>query len=131
MREISKQFKSWLSDFSSFSWKKRIELSFPSSFKDVLKEDVTDQITKLRKFDTLVDAGHQVSFFSLCSLLDAGSIEVNMKYQVLWSRALFVIVYNKTSVMVFDAVAGKDIARVNFPEMKSIDRILFDNKSEL
>ena len=74
LREISKQFNSWLSDYSSFSWKKRIELAFPTTFKAILKEDVKDQIAKLQKFDTLIDSGHQVSFFSLASLLDVASV---------------------------------------------------------
>ncbi len=88
-------------------------------------------MTKLRKFDTLVDSGHQVSFFSLSSLLDAEDIEVNMKSQIPWSRHVYLINYNKTEVAVFDSLLGKVWSRLNFPEMKSIDTVLFDTKSKL
>jgi hypothetical protein len=129
LRAISKKFNSWLSDLTSFSWKKRIELSFPSSFKTVLKEDAKDQIARLQKFDTLVDSGHQVSFFWISSLLDGASVEVNSKHQLPWSRHLFVIVYNDASVALVDSLLGKSISSVNFEEMKSIDEVFFDIKN--
>ncbi len=96
----------------------------------MLKEDLKDQLEKLQKFDTLVDSGHQVSFFSLSSLLGGAAAEVNSKHPLPWSRHIFVIVYNKTDVALVDSLSGKVISRVNFEETKSIDKVLFDVKSE-
>ncbi len=85
-------------------------------------------MAKLRKFDTLVDSGHQVSFFSLSSLLDAATVAANVKYQVPWARHQYLITYNQTEALVFDSLSGRSVSRVNFPEMKSINTVLFDIK---
>lgn len=89
-----------------------------------------DQIAKLQIFDTLVDNGYQVSFFSLSSLLDVASVEVNSKLQVPWACQLFVITYNKTSALVFDSISGKPSSRLDLQEMKSINSVFLDSQSK-
>ncbi len=129
LRQVCKQFGSWLSDLSSFSWKKRIECAFPYSHQALLKADRKTQIAKLRIFDTLVHEGHRVSFFELAGLLDVASVEVNSTRQIPWAHNLFIIVHDKTKGCLFDSVSGRIACRLDFEELGSIQHVLFDVKS--
>jgi hypothetical protein len=129
LRNTSKQLNSWLSDRSSFSWKKRIELSFPNNHQSVLKQSAKDQVAQLQVFDTLVDNGHRVSFFPL----QVDAVKANSKHQLPWARHLILILYGNTSAFIFDMKSGKESVKMNerkLREMKSIDTVYFDVKSK-
>jgi hypothetical protein len=128
LRNTSKQLNSWLSDRSSFSWKKRIELSFPNNHQSVLKQSAKDQVAQLQVFDTLVDNGHRVSFFPL----QVDAVKANSKYQLPWARHLILILYGNTSAFIFDMKSGKESTKMNerkLRDMKSIDTVYFDVKN--
>ena len=128
LRLVSKQFNFWLSDGQSFSWQKRIELAFPQSYQQILKEDLKSQMIKLHKFDSLVNAGHQVSFIDLSGLLDGLHYNDNLFKQIPWCKHQFIIVVHNT-VYLFDSFASQNMSTLTLEGTFNVACILFDIQS--
>ncbi len=80
------------------------------------------QMARLCKFDTLIEEGHQVSFFDLSSLGVCAFNEDTFK-QIPWNRTQFILT-SSTAIYLFDSLSGRATEQFKFEEI--ISSVLFD-----
>lgn len=133
--QACKAFKKLLSDQTSYYWKKRIELTFPTTYKEILREDMRAQTTKLRPFDALIHEGYQVSCLDLEVLASEKLFSVSLAnnldiHQLPWKPHLFIIQFENTMCLL-DCLAGRLLSKISadFEEDLHSVGVILDNKS--
>eukprot|EP00029_Vermamoeba_vermiformis_P011011 TRINITY_DN594_c0_g1_i2.p1 TRINITY_DN594_c0_g1~~TRINITY_DN594_c0_g1_i2.p1 ORF type:complete len:397 (-),score=18.47 TRINITY_DN594_c0_g1_i2:538-1728(-) len=140
LRKVCKSLNSWLSDPNTFAWKQRVRSAFPLSYESVLQKKMDKQIQELARFDTLVESGHQVSFFGMgtspilagrsnsAGMMDGKSLN---RFQIPWQKDLYII-YGLNGVVLFDSTARTIVAQLELPDKNPLFRnaykIVFDVK---
>lgn len=110
IRSVCRSFNSWLSDLqNNFAWKKKIQLMFPNSYEDILKNSFDYQTKKLLEFDSFIDEGHHVSYF-INPLASEDNDSLCIRKQIPWLRDTILIVYNNT-IYLYYAVTASILAR--------------------